>query len=72
LGFTKGKVEARLEEHRKGQGARLLQVINDAGIGWWLVRTWMGDRKPERRLKKWKKSPRLCPVCNESIRAAFP
>ena len=68
LGFCKDRVEDRLAEHRAGRGARLLQVINDAGIGWRLVRTWRGDRKLERRLKRWKKSPRLCPVCNTSIK----
>lgn len=67
LGFTKGPVEDRLDEHRRGHGARLLQVINEAGIGWRLVRTWRGDRKLERRLKRWKKSRKLCPICNQSL-----
>lgn len=68
LGFTKGPVEDRLDEHRRGQGARLLQVINEAGIGWRLVRTWKGDRKLERRLKRQRHGPRLCPVCNASLK----
>lgn len=54
---------ARLEQHRRGAGARLLQVIAEAGIGWRLARTWDGDRTLERRLKRQKNSPRLCPTC---------
>jgi len=57
-------LDARLAEHRNGRGARLLQVIAQAGIGWRLVRTWQnGDRKLERRLKNQKNGPRLCPEC---------
>jgi predicted GIY-YIG superfamily endonuclease len=64
LGFAED-VEARLEQHRRGAGARLMQVIVQAGIGWQLVRTWdEGDRTLERRLKLQKNGPRLCPVCS--------
>lgn len=62
LGFAED-VEERLERHRKGQGARLIEVIVAAGIDFVLVREWDGDRKLERRLKKWKKSSQLCPIC---------
>lgn len=58
----------RLSEHRKGQGARLLQVIQEAGIGWQLVRVWSkGGRDLERRLKRARNHPRLCPVCNPKL-----
>ena len=57
-------LEARLERHRAGDGARLLQVITAAGIGWTLVRTWPGGREMERQLKRQKNSPRLCPLCH--------
>ena len=57
-------VEARLECHRKGNGARLMEVITEHGIPWRLARTWPGDRKLERELKRQKGSPRLCPICN--------
>ena len=56
-------LEARLAEHRAGQGARLTQVIRDAGIDFKLARTWEGGRDLERRLKRWHKSPDLCPIC---------
>lgn len=41
IGWTTN-LEARLEEHRKGRGARLLQVVQAAGIEWILTRTWEG------------------------------
>jgi predicted GIY-YIG superfamily endonuclease len=62
LGFT-DDLDARLADHRSGQGARLLSVIKDAGIAWTLARTWSGDRKFERKLKDRKATPRLCPIC---------
>lgn len=62
LGWT-DNLEQRLEAHRSGNGARLIEVINEAGIGWTLARTWEGGRDLERRLKRQKNSPRLCPIC---------
>lgn len=62
LGFT-DDLDARLQAHASGQGARLMSVIKDAGIGWTLARTWPGNRKLERQLKNGKRAPRLCPVC---------
>jgi predicted GIY-YIG superfamily endonuclease len=54
----------RLQQHNAGQGARLTQVVRDAGIDLVLARTWPGDRKLERCLKRQHNSPRLCPICN--------
>lgn len=62
LGST-NDLEARLAEHHTGQGARLTQVIRKAGISFSLARTWNGGREQERRLKRWKKSTDLCPLC---------
>jgi len=62
MGFT-DDLDARLEAHRNGHGARLIEVVNAAGIEWDCVRTWQGGRKFERRLKNRKDTPRLCPVC---------
>lgn len=53
----------RLACHRRGQGARLLAVLKDAGIGWELARTWKGPRARERRLKKMGGAARRCPMC---------
>lgn len=63
LGYTGGDLEVRLERHRAGSSARLMQVIKEKGIGWRLVRTWAGGRKLERKLKRRKNSPKLCPLC---------
>lgn len=65
VGWT-SDLNARLEQHRKGQGARLLQVIQAAGIEWILARTWEGKKRSfERNLKKRKFGiiGDLCPIC---------
>ena len=65
LGYT-DDLDTRLATHRHGNGARLMEVVSERGIGWQLVRTWEGDRNLERRLKNQKNAPRLCPVCRQS------
>ena len=42
---------------------RLMEVVTALGIGFQLARTWAGGRPEERRLKRRKNSPRLCPIC---------
>ncbi len=61
---TAHDLDARLARHRAGTGARLLQVCNEEGIDYQVVRTWDGGRQVEVRLKARKDAPRLCPVCN--------
>ena len=56
-------LQARLERHASGQGARMLAVCVERGITWRLARTWQGDRKLERQLKRRKDAPQICPVC---------
>jgi len=56
-------LERRLHQHRKGRGARLMEVANQAGIDWTLARTWEGDRTRERQLKKQGGASRHCPIC---------
>ena len=63
LGFT-DDLEQRLAAHRAGNGARLVEVITQAGIEFKLARTWNGGRDLERRLKKWHGGNRLCPLCD--------
>ncbi|MDP9403828.1 MAG: endonuclease [Actinomycetota bacterium] len=67
-------LDARLAAHRAGRGARLVEVIVAAGIDFTLARTWPGGRQLERRIKRQKASPRLCPLCREAARpgAAVP
>jgi predicted GIY-YIG superfamily endonuclease len=62
VGFTHN-LESRLEAHSKGAGARLLEVIIQAGLSFQLARTWQGTRKTERALKNQKNAPRFCLLC---------
>lgn len=57
-------LNARLDDHRRGTGARLMAVIKDAGITWRLARTWSGGRRVERRLKTLGSAVRICPICS--------
>lgn len=59
---------SRLEEHRNGKGARLLQVAVERGIGFRIVRTWQGGRQLERQLKDRHAGPELCPICSNERR----
>lgn len=56
-------LETRLQQHARKQGARLLEVVQAAGITWSVARTWPGGRTLERQIKNRKDAPRLCPVC---------
>jgi predicted GIY-YIG superfamily endonuclease len=62
LGWTID-LDNRLTQHANGQGARLLEVIQQAGIQWTLARTWRGTRVRERQLKCQGGAARLCPLC---------
>jgi hypothetical protein len=58
----------RLGDHAAGKGpndggARLVQVVRQAGIGFQLVRVWEGTRGLERSLKRRGGAARRCPVC---------
>jgi len=62
-------LEARLEKHRSGNGARLMAVIKDLGIGWTVARVWEHKTLKEARLaeshykKHYKSARQLCPIC---------
>ena len=65
LGYS-ADLEERIRTHRLGRGARLLQVINEAGIGWNVARVWEdGGRDLEQALKSLHNAPRLCPICQQ-------
>ena len=54
----------RLGEHAAGRGARLVEVITQAGISFRLARTWPGvTRARERQLKAQGGASRRCPIC---------
>jgi predicted GIY-YIG superfamily endonuclease len=65
---TAQHLDERLARHRSRQGARLMEVVTAAGISFVLARTWEGSRELERRLKKRKEGPRLCPICTAACR----
>lgn len=67
IGFAED-VWARVDEHAKGQGARLTRVARERGIGFKVVRVWDNKgRVFERRLKNRKEAPRLCPYCQKKV-----
>ena len=68
LGYTRD-LAARMAQHRAGQGARLIEVIQQAGIDWQVVRTWDGGRDLEAAFKAWKNGPQLCPLCQAARRS---
>lgn len=60
-----GRLEERIKEHRAGYGARLLEVLNEKGIGYKVVKTWANKtREFERKLKNQKHAGRHCPCCS--------
>ena len=63
-------LETRLAEHAAGRGARLLEVVRAAGIGWTLARTWPGTRTRERQIKNQGGASRHCPQCGVRPRQA--
>lgn len=63
---TTNNLDQRLQQHARGRaygGARLMEVIIEAGIPWRVVRTWEGGRDLELQLKAWNNGCRLCPIC---------
>jgi len=65
VGFTNGEtVEARLEAHRHGNGARITAAAVRAGLDLELARVWEeGDRDLEHWIKRQKHHKRFCPIC---------
>jgi len=66
IGWTSLTVEQRMEHHRSGHGARLLEVVTNAGIGFNVARTWTGTRRLERLLKNHHNARRHCPLCKKT------
>jgi len=65
-------VPARLRKHAAGRGARLLAVVQAAGITWELARVWPGGRARERQLKRQGGASRQCPLCGVRPRGEPP
>ena len=63
---TTTDLEYRLRQHQAGVssgGARLMEVIIEAGISWRVAAVWQGSYELEKRLKAWNNSGRFCPIC---------
>lgn len=60
-------VAAREAVHRNGNGSAMLRWCVSNGVGFAIVRTWVGDRNLERRLKRRHEAPKLCPSCNPHL-----
>ena len=61
-GWTEDLLD-RLDRHAAGRGARLVEVIWQAGIGFSLVRVCEGTRRRERAIKNDGGAARYCPAC---------
>jgi predicted GIY-YIG superfamily endonuclease len=61
-GWTEDLLD-RLDRHAAGRGARLVEVIWQAGIGFTLVRVCEGTRATERAIKNAGGAVRYCPFC---------
>lgn len=73
IGVTDGDINERIARHRAGNGARLIQVIQQAGITWRLAKIWEhAPRQFERALKARKGAHRFCPVCLSQSEGAHP
>lgn len=58
---------SRLEQHLEGRGARIMEVVTNAGLSFRLSRLWRvaGSARPlERRLKNRGGAPPICPLCS--------
>jgi predicted GIY-YIG superfamily endonuclease len=62
VGWTDDLLD-RLDRHASGRGARLVEVITQAGIGFTLVRICEGTRRTERAIKNAGGAVRYCPIC---------
>lgn len=62
IGFTTD-IDGRLRRHERGGGSCLIAAIAGRNIGYIVARVWRGDGNFERKLKRQKNGPRLCPIC---------
>jgi hypothetical protein len=72
IGWTQD-LPARLQAHASGSGARLVEVITRAGLGFTLARTWpQTTRDREDLLKHIGDARRFCPECGVKPRLPAP
>lgn len=62
IGFAED-VDNRVKQHAKGTASRFTGKMKKNGIGFVLARIWPGPKKLEREIKKLRRGPKLCPIC---------
>jgi hypothetical protein len=60
---TKAALAERLERHKNGSGARLMEVVTKEGITFEVAKTWKGNRALERQLKKRRGAVKFFAIC---------
>lgn len=66
IGWAKDQrtLEARLDHHKTGHGARFTQVCLQRDITWTVAKVFEnGDKTFERKLKNRNGASRFCPIC---------
>lgn len=63
------KLERRINKHEDNPDARLLQIAKERGIGFTVVKVWVGGRELEKKLKARKNAPCMCPICRAERKA---
>ncbi len=70
LGWGNGDASERIGNHLAGRGSALTRAAVAVGIKLKLVKTWVGDRNLERKLKNKKNAKGICPECKKAYNEA--
>lgn len=58
-------IDQRIRQHQQGTGSRLCQVAKQRNIRFCLAELLKGERDLERRIKAYKNSKKMCPICQK-------
>jgi len=60
VGFCEDdRLNKRFEEHCRGEGAAITRACVERGIRFWVVLTLSGDREEEKRIQRYKNTPKF-------------
>jgi predicted GIY-YIG superfamily endonuclease len=63
IGYS-NNIERRIKRHERGDGAAILRVLNERGIGWRCVAMFPGQKRDfERFIKNKHNTKKYCPIC---------
>jgi predicted GIY-YIG superfamily endonuclease len=66
-------IARRIAQHRRGEGARLMQVVVEHHISFAVAKIWPEEtRQFERKLHKRHGAARYCPICRGEVTPARP